>query len=173
MTIPIGLICVLIKSGQVKQAGFMDNVRDFAKAPMKMIDQLPPLKGFDYSTPLPGSYVGGGLTGGLLGAGLGAGMGGLYGYMSAPDEIDPETGQQKSKWKHVWPAMGIGALGGGAVGLATGIHGAHGENQRFVDALGGLSPKLQHDYQRYHGPENIAKQLYGPGGLSDIGKGEL
>jgi len=166
----LGLICLLIKSGQVKQAGFWDNAQDFAKAPVSLIDKLPSLEGFNYNAPLPGSLVGSGLTGGLMGAGIGAGLGGLYGYMTAPDEVDPETGQQKSKWRSVWPNMGLGALGGGLIGATSGMHGAHGENLRHVEALGQIHPQLKANYMRYHGPTNIAKQLYGPNGISDIGK---
>lgn len=171
MTMPLGLICMLIKSGQIKQSGFMDKVRDFAGSATKNIKApgMHPTPGVNYNVPLPGSPVGGGLTGGLLGAGVGALGSGLYSYLTAPDEIDPETGQQKSKWNAVWPGMGRGALLGGAAGALAGMHGAHGENVRFFDTLNKMDPLEAAKFKMYHRPDNIPKMLYGEGGLSALG----
>jgi hypothetical protein len=174
MSMPLGLVCLLIKSGQVKQSGVMDQVSGFAQSAAKnmKVPDMRPTPGFNYNASLPGSPVGGGLTGGLIGAGIGALGSGAYNYFTAPDEIDPETGQQKSKWSAVWPGMGRGALLGGAAGTVAGIHGAHNENLRFFETLKKINPLEAAKFQMYHQPDNIPKMLYGEGGLSDIGKNE-
>ena len=130
-----------------------------------------PTPGVNYNIDLPGNPVGGGLVGSLIGAGLGAAGGGLYGYYTAPEEVDPETGQTKSKWSNVWPNMGIGALGGGAVGGAVGMHGSLSENSRVMDFMNKHNPLEAAKYRHFYQPENIPKKLYGPSGLEDAGKG--
>lgn len=135
MSLPTGLICLLIKSANFKPK------------------------------PFPGSMVGGAVGEGLLGAGLGAGMGGLYGYFTAPDEIDPETGQTKSKWNNVWPHMGLGALAGGTIGAVTGAHAGFGEKGRHADWMRQNDPEHFQEWMRGVEPENIPQELYGDKGL--------
>jgi gas vesicle protein len=105
--------------------------------------------------------LGGGIAGGLMGAGIGAAAGGLHGYFTAPDEVDPATGQMKSKWGNVWPSMGMGAALGGAAGGAAGMHAGFGEKARAWDWFKKVNPEEAMKYKYYHMPENFPDQMEG------------
>lgn len=67
----------------------------------------------------PAARTGSGIAGAALGGVAGAGIGALTGALSTPD-IDPETGERKSRWKKTLRNLGIGAAVGAGAGGAAG-----------------------------------------------------
>jgi hypothetical protein len=118
------------------------------------------IKHAEYSPSLPGEVLGGGIAGSLVGGGLGAIGGGAYKYLTTPDEIDPDTGEQKSKFWDTIKGMGYGGGIGAGIGGIVGAHQNWAANQRFSEDFREKDPVRWGEWINKQ-PESEVKNLPG------------